>query len=126
MEMIIGPLTKVGKYLFAIPMALFGVFHFLGAENMAAMVPIPGGVIWVYLTGVALLAAAVSIIIGKKARLASALLGIMLLIFVLAIHLPAVMAGGDGEQSQMNMIMMLKDIAMAGGAFIFAGTQPRD
>jgi uncharacterized membrane protein YphA (DoxX/SURF4 family) len=122
MEQIIGPLTKIGRFLLAIPMAVFGVLHFMAADAMAPMVPIPGGAIWVYVTGLALLAAAASIILQKKARLASTLLAIMLLIFVFSIHLPGVMAGGDGGQT--SMMSLLKDLAIAGGALIYAGTQP--
>lgn len=122
MEQIIGPLTKLGRFLLAIPMAIFGILHFMAADSMAPMVPIPGGVIWVYVTGVALIAAAVSIIIQKKARLASTLLAVLLLIFVFAIHLPGAMAGGDG--GQMSMMSLLKDLAISGGALIYAGTQP--
>jgi putative oxidoreductase len=46
---------KSGKYLLAIPMAIFGLFHFISGPAMAGMVPevIPGGVLWVYLTGIA-------------------------------------------------------------------------
>lgn len=122
MEAIISPLTKLGRFLLAIPMAIFGIFHFMGAEGMSKMVPIPGGVIWVYLTGIALIAAAVSIIMQKKARLASTLLAVMLLLFVFFIHLPGAMAGGDS--GQMSMMSLLKDLAIAGGALIYAGTQP--
>ncbi len=85
-------------------------------DAMAGMVPIPGGVIWVYLTGVALLAAATSIIVGKHAVLATQLLGLMLLIFAVSVHLMAVL-GGD----QAAMSMVLKDTALAGGAFILSG-----
>lgn len=122
MEAVISPLTKVGRFLLAIPMAIFGLFHFMGAENMAKMVPIPGGVIWVYVAGLALIAAAVAIIMQKKARLAAALLAILLLVFVLTIHLPGVMAGGDN--GQMSMMNLLKDLAIAGGALVYASTQP--
>ena len=122
MEQIIDPLTKLGRFLLALPMAMFGVIHFMAADNMAGMVPLPGGAIWVYITGVALIVAAVSIIIQKKARLAATLLAILLLIFVFTIHLPGVLAGGDG--GQMSMMSLLKDLAIAGGALIFAGTQP--
>lgn len=110
-------LLKAGRYLYALPMGIFGLFHFMNASQMAGMVPIPGGVFWVYLTGVALLAACISILIGKKARLACLLLGVMLLIFMLSIHLPSAM--GDGGSSAMTML--LKDTALAGGAWILAG-----
>ncbi|OYU92621.1 MAG: DoxX family protein, partial [Bacteroidetes bacterium B1(2017)] len=93
MEQIIGPLTKLGRFLLAVPMAVFGILHFMAADAMAGMVPLPGGVIWVYVTGIALIGAGVSIIIQKKARLASTLLAVLLLIFVFAIHLPGALAG---------------------------------
>ena len=111
-------LSKAGRYLFALPMGIFGLFHFMNGSQMAGMVPIPGGIFWVYLTGAALLAACISILINTKAKLACVLLGVMLLIFMLTIHLPAVL--GDGGSSAMTML--LKDTALAGGAWILAGT----
>ncbi|MGB1658065.1 MAG: DoxX family protein [Longimicrobiales bacterium] len=109
-------LPKVGRFLYAIPMAGFGALHFIMGEAMAGMVPIPGGVIWVYITGVALLAAATSIIVGRHAVLATRLLGLMLLTFAISIHLMA-LVGGD----QAAMSNVLKDTALAGGAFILSG-----
>ena len=111
-------LAGIGRYLFIIPMAIFGLFHFMGAKDMAGMVPgwMPGGIIWVYITGAALILAVVAFFMKKKAKLAMTLLGVMLLIFVLFIHLPGVMGG-----NQMSMPSLLKDIALAGGAFILSG-----
>ena len=63
-----------------------------------------------------------TIIMQKKTRLAAALLAILLLVFVLVIHLPGVLAGGDS--GQMSMMNLLKDLAIAGGALVYAGTQP--
>jgi uncharacterized membrane protein YphA (DoxX/SURF4 family) len=115
-------LSKIGKYLYALPFAIFGLFHFMRGGQMAGMVPIPGGVFWVYLTGIAMIAACVSIIIEKKARLACILLGVMLLIYVLSIHLPAVIGG----QMQPSMTNLLKDLALAGGAWFLAGSFEKD
>ena len=67
MNSIIG----LGKYLLAIPMGVFGLMHFMAADKMAGMAP--GGSITVYITGIALIAAAVSIIIGKYDKLAAVL-----------------------------------------------------
>ena len=108
----------VARYLFAIPFIIFGLMHFMAAGDMAGMVPsyIPGGVFWVYLTGLANVGAGVSLIIKKKDKLAALLLGIMLIIFVLTIHLPSVMGG-----NQMAMSSVLKDIALAGAAFAYSG-----
>ena len=111
---------KSGKYLLAIPMAIFGLFHFISGPAMAGMVPaaIPGGVLWVYLTGIALIAAAVAILTDKMAKLASVLLAALLLVFVLVIHLKGAMTG-----DQASTASLLKDIAIAGGALVFAGTR---
>lgn len=110
--------SKIGRYLYALPFGVFGLFHFMNASQMAGMVPIPGGVFWVYLTGLAMLAASVAIIIETKARLAAILLGVLLLIYVLSIHLPAVI-GGEMQPAMQNL---LKDLALAGGAWFIAGS----
>ncbi len=114
-------LLSLGKYLYAIPFAIFGIFHFMGAEAMAGMVPIPGGVIWVYITGLALLAAVVSMLTGKKDKLATMLLGVLMLIFALAIHLPGAL-GGD----QAATASLLKDLSLAGAAWMYAQHQAVD
>lgn len=114
--------STIGRYMYALPFGIFGLFHFMRAGQMAGMVPIPGGQFWVYLTGVAMLAACVSIIIQKKARLACILLGVLLLIYVLSIHLPAVIGG----EMQPSMTNLLKDVALAGGAWFIAGSVEED
>ena len=108
-------LPKIGRFMYAIPMAVFGMMHFMNAEMMAGMVPIPGGVLWVYVTGIALIAATVAIITGKHAVLAAQLLGLMLLSFALTIHLPTLL-GGD----QAGMSMLLKDLSLSGAAFVLS------
>lgn len=110
-------LATLGRLLYAIPFAVFGLFHFMNAEGMAQMVPVPGGVFWVYLIGVALIAASVSIVIRKKSGLASLLLGVLLMVFVLTIHLPMVIGG---DQSAMGQL--LKDLALAGASFFYSST----
>ncbi len=117
---------NLGKYLLAIPMAIFGVFHLMGADNMAGMVPsyLPGGVFWVYLSGVGLIAAAVSIFIGKYDKLAAVLLAGMMLLFILMLHLPGAMAGGENAQASTGGL--LKDMAIAGAALMYASNFARD
>ncbi len=117
---------RVARILYAAPMGVFGLFHFMNANGMAGMVPIPGGVFWVYLTGLGLLAACVSIIIGKKARLAALLLGVMLAIFALSIHLPGMFSAASEQAAQASTASFLKDIALAGAAFLIAGISSDD
>lgn len=110
-------LAFIGKLLYALPMAMFGFFHFMGASSMTGMVPsfLPAPIFWVYLTGVALILAAVAVIIGKKAKLATTLLGAMLLLFAVLLWLP-----GFLDQAQPDAGMFLKDTALAGAAFFMS------
>ena len=114
-----GLTTTVARIIFAIPFGIFGLFHFMNAPDMATeFVPsfIPGGEFWVYLTGLGLVLACVSLLIQKQMRLACLLLAAMLGIFVLTIHLPGLMEG-----KEIAMPMLLKDLGLAGGALTYAG-----
>lgn len=104
----------VARLLFALPMAVFASFHFMNAEGMAAMAPF-GGVITVYITGLALLAAAISIIIKKKASLATLLLGVFFILTAVVVHVPQM------TPDNMAIANVLKDTALAGGAFFMSG-----
>ncbi len=118
-------LPTVGRYLYAIPIAVFGVFHFMNGSAMAGMVPVPGGVFWVYLTGAGLIAAAVSIVIGSYAVLATRLLALLLLTFAVTIHLMGVINAPDAGAMQASMSGLLKDTALAGGALVLSGVFAR-
>lgn len=105
------------RVIFAIPFAVFGVMHLMSADKMQGMVPpyVPGGIIWVYITGVLLILGALGLILNKSAQIAGYILGALLLIFVLTIHLPKLL---EGDQSAMGTL--LKDIALMGAA-LFIG-----
>lgn len=119
-------LFGLGKYLYAIPFIVFGFGHLTNAGAMAGMVPIPGGEIWVYITGIGHIAAAVSIIIGKWDKLGTALLGLMLLIFALSLHLPGMMNATDAMAKQGSMGQLLKDLSLAGAAWMYAAHMAKD
>jgi uncharacterized membrane protein YphA (DoxX/SURF4 family) len=110
-------LTKIASIIYALTLVMFGVTHLKVGAGMSGLVPawLPGGAVWVYITGVCLILAAVAIIIGKFTRIACFLLAAMLIIFVLTIHLPHLL-GGD----QMAMGSVLKDTAMAMAALMIA------
>jgi putative oxidoreductase len=111
-------LKTIGRYLFALPFLIFGLLHFINAQGMAAIVPgwIPGHIFWIILTGLAMIAAAVSILIQVWDRQATILLGVMLLIFVLTIHLPNTINDPSGAMGD-----LLKDTALAGASWLYAG-----
>ncbi|MFN4079834.1 MAG: DoxX family membrane protein [Saprospiraceae bacterium] len=114
---------SLGRWLLAIPILVFGVFHFVGAEGMSGIVPsyFPGGVIWVYITGVASILFAVSVVIGKYDKLAAVLLAALMLIYILTIHLPGAMGG-----NQSSTVSLLKDLIIAGAALMYARHEARD
>ncbi len=111
---------SLGRWLFPVTFAVFGLFHLMNAQNMTGIVPsyMPAPIVWVYLTGICLIASAVSMYIGKYDKLATTLLAVFMLILVLTVHLPGAMAGT--EMSQMSMSMLLKDLGLAAGAMIYA------
>lgn len=108
-------ITKQAKNIFAIPLALYGIIHLLMADNMTGMVPgyLPGGVLWIFLIGAAFIVTSVAIIMSKHAKLAGLVLGILLIVLALMFHLEGTMDG-----NHMAMSSFLKDVALAGGAFI--------
>jgi uncharacterized membrane protein len=116
-------ISKIGIILYACAMGVFGVSHFMNAAAMSQIVPdyLPGGgKIWVYITGAALILAAIAFLTGKNSRLAGLLLALMLIIFVLMLTLPGLMHADEASKG-MFIANLLKDTALAGGALVIAG-----
>src|SRR6185295_5884551 len=115
----IDKIMPFGRLFFAIPLAVFGSEHFTFTANVAALVPrwIPAPTFWVYLVGLAFLGAALSIAVLVQARLAAALVGMTLLIFVFVMDLPAAIANPG---NRFFWALALRQLAFSGGAFAFA------
>jgi uncharacterized membrane protein len=108
--------STLARVLFALPWIAYGLIHFINADEMVGAVPVPGGIIWVYITGVAMIAAGVGIatrIMGVWAALGLALL---MLVFILTIHVPATVKTGMA-----HLGYLLKDVVNLGAALAFAG-----
>ena len=112
--------TKVARILFSIPFLVFGMMHLIAAQGMAQLIPgwLPGGVFWVYITGLCLIAASVSIITTIQGELACKLLSIFLLFVIVLIHIPGL---GNEAVAQLSMIGLLKDLGLLGGALTYVG-----
>jgi putative oxidoreductase len=115
----LNTISSFGKWLFIIPFAAFGAMHLKNAADMSPLVPtfLPGGVFWIYLTGLAQLAFAASVIIGKFDKLAALLCALMLFIFVATLHFPSL---SHLEMSKLAMNNLLKDIGLMGGSLMYA------
>lgn len=115
-------LTKpVARIVYGLPFAVFGIFHFMQGADMAGMVWLPGGVFWVYLTGLALIAAGVSFAINQYTKWAAWGLAVFLFLTAFTVHFPNVL-GGD----QAAMTGFLKDVMLLGAALHFAGVFTRE
>jgi len=109
-----------GRMFLAIPLAVFGTEHFTNTADIANIVPrwLPAHVFWVYLVGIALIAAALSITVQIQSPLAATLLGAMFFLFVLLIHTPNIMAH---PSNRFFWTLGLREIAFSGGALAYAG-----
>ena len=122
MNSIITLFGKSGRFLFCIPLIMFGISHLNPPDQMVKMVPVPGGAFWVYFTGVAMLLGAIGIITNLKGlgALAAFLTGVLLLVYVVSIHLPQAMNAKDEMTRMAPMMAILKDMGMVGGAWAIA------
>ena len=113
-------ISTIGRVVYALPFLVFGAFHFMNASMMSTMVPafIPGGVFWIYFTGAAMIAAAVSIMANRLTTYACIGLSLMLLVFIVTMHIPNLQ---NPQMGQMAMISLLKDMSLAGAAMFIGG-----
>ncbi|MCU0420920.1 MAG: hypothetical protein MUC38_14820 [Cyclobacteriaceae bacterium] len=116
-------LSNVGKWLFILPFAVFGLLHFGPLEFSLPFVPawLPFRVFWIYFLGVCLMAFTVSAALGKWDRLASVLLAVLMMVFVAFVHVPRALQGDF-----MGIISSFRDVCMAGAALVYAGFVARD
>lgn len=112
--------SMIGRMLFAIPFAIFGLNHFLFLDFYIGSVSsfIPLGPYTIILTGIFLIMASLSIIFNKYIKVSTILLSILLLIFILTIHIPALF---DPEKWRFALIELLKDTSLLGGSLMIAG-----
>lgn len=117
-------LTKTGIYIFAIPIGILGIIHFLLGSSIATGLPsfYFAPIFWVYLSGLSLLAASISILTGKYTRLACLLLALLFFILVLTVDLPRFL---NNAASYIEISVLIKDITIAGGALIIAAVSSR-
>jgi putative oxidoreductase len=113
-------ITAIGRVLFALPFAIFGINHFLMTDYYIGMLTsfIPLGAYTIILTGIMLIAASVSIIFKMYIKLTTLMLAGLLFFFIITIHIPHLIAGIDNE---ITLIALLKDISLMGGSLMIAG-----
>jgi len=114
-------LTTIGRILFALPFALFGINHFVMMDFYTGMLTsfIPFGGYMIILTGVLLIGTSLSIILKKFIRFSTFTLAALLLLFITTIHIPHLFQ--EEFDQKLTLITMLKDISLLGGALMIGG-----
>jgi uncharacterized membrane protein len=115
-------LLPFGRLFYALPMGVFGTDHFADATNIAKIVPryMPWHMFWTYFVGTALIAAALSIILQIRSRLAATLLGCMFILFVAMMDIRALVITHGSSQF---WAITLRDFTFSGGAFAIAAAE---
>jgi len=119
----VAHLSKLGRHIFALPMIIFGVQHFLYTGFIATLIPgwIPGHTFWVYFTGCGFIAAGACISTQILGRLAALSLGLMFLLWAVCLHAPRVIASPHNGDEWSSAFVAL---AFAGASFFIAKTIP--
>jgi uncharacterized membrane protein len=113
--------VRAGRFCFAVSLPAFGVSHFVYFDGAAGMVPawIPWPGFWTAFTGVAHIAAGLSLLTNVASRLAAPLVGLMFSLFVILLHMPRVIhAPGD----RLEWTMLFAAALLTGAAWTVTGS----
>ena len=113
-------LTTIGRILYALPFAVFGINHFIMKSFYLGELTdfIPFGGYMILLTGFLLIATSISILTKRFIKQSTLVLAGMLLLFIVTIHIPQLF---DEDKKMIAMIALLKDISLMGGSLMIAG-----
>jgi len=112
----------LGAVLLGAFLVIGGVQHFVYANFVEQLVPVwmPGRRIWVFITGAALIAGGVGMVIPVTAHLVARLAALMIFLWVWMLHVPRALATWPetGETAA-----IFEALALAGTALIVAGAE---
>lgn len=115
-------ISRIAVVILSVVLGIFGVYHLMYPDNMINFIPsfLPGGIIWVYIAGAAIILAAIAFLTHKQVKLAGYLLAILLIAIVLTFHLPNYLHAGNLEDKTAKFIDILQDSAIAAFAMYIA------
>jgi uncharacterized membrane protein YphA (DoxX/SURF4 family) len=118
-------LLELGRVLFAIAIAAFGVQYLHYGQFVGGLPPVPpwtpGGSFFAYVVGAALVVAGLCIAAKMKARLAATLVGMLFfgcVVFLHALRAVAILHDGNIRTGAFEAL------ALSGAAFVLAGALP--
>jgi len=113
-------LAFLGRILFAIPIAIIGITHFLMTPEFLIKLEhslIPSSLYTVLLSGALLIISSIFIVLNKYVKVACLWLATMLLIVVTTIHIPNLFYP---ELFNMALMEVLQDTALMGASLMIA------
>lgn len=113
-------LAFLGRILFAIPIAIIGITHFLMTPEFLIKLEhslIPSSLYTVLLSGALLVISSIFIVLNKYVKVACLWLAAMLLIVVTTIHIPNLFYP---ELFSMALMEVLQDTALMGASLMIA------
>ena len=86
---------RIAHVLYGLSLIFFGTAHFIDLKDTLSLIPewLPGHAFWAYFTGGAFIAAGVSVLADRCARLAAILSAVQIGLFLLLVWVPIVAAG---------------------------------
>ena len=114
---------RAGRILFGVSLPVFGVLHFVYADNVASLVPsgYPWPLFFAYLTGAGNLAAGVAIASGVLARPAALLTALQYGVYAVTLHIPRQLVH-QPPSDRAGWTSMFVAIGFCGAAMIVAGS----
>ena len=116
-------LLFVGRLSLGAFLILAGIQHFQFTDFVATLVPawIPAPFFWTYFAAVALIAGGTGLIVPQTSRVAGAMAGSMLLMWVVMLHIPRAISAADAQRRN-EWTSVFEALAMSGIAFVLAGS----
>lgn len=120
-------IIQVGRSFYGIALVVYGIQQFVYADFRPVFVPawqsfLPGLFLWAYIFGIGLIAAGFAVIVEKKGREVSLILGSILLALFCFVHVPYELISDPYSKHLALWTNALKELALAGGAFVMAGS----
>jgi putative oxidoreductase len=108
-------LNNIGRILLALPFVIFGINHFVIYDVFIGMLSsfIPNSVYLIFLIGAIMIVSGIAIIVNKQVLLFCYILAGLLITFILTIHIPSIIKGG--ENVHLVWFALLKDTGLLGG-----------
>ncbi|MGO8816671.1 MAG: hypothetical protein ACLQVG_18700 [Terriglobia bacterium] len=124
-------MVTLGRFFIAIPAVFFSMEHFLHPEfipgvplGKVTLAWVPLRLVWAYFVGAVLFYAGVSILAQKKARLAAAVLGIVIFLLVMFVYLPTLAAHPADIGNELNYFV--DTLMFSGAALLLADALPKE